>query len=224
MSPGRKSTSVIIILRALGYGNLTGAFHFSNRRDVCGDRFHALQSHGVSGLKMKIYERSLQALLSSAPRSRVLARFASLAQIGELTRRLHSVTWCYPVLQGATHSVTGCYMVLHCVEVCFTLVHGVTRCQGLFPPLPFLEGKTLGTRLYVRVCMCSCARAPVYLRLFTCACVCARFSSYGLLPCVICKTVTCESRQKCGPYIVHGIKTWILNFFAFYRLYSLKIY
>ena len=42
---------------------------------------------------MKFYERSLQALLSSAPRgfaahSRVLARLASLAQIGELARRL----------------------------------------------------------------------------------------------------------------------------------------
>ena len=39
-------------------------------------------------MEMKIYERSLQALLSSAPRSRVLARLASLAQIGELARRL----------------------------------------------------------------------------------------------------------------------------------------
>ena len=42
---------------------------------------------------MKFYERSLQALLSSAPRgfaarSRVLASLASLAQIGELSRRL----------------------------------------------------------------------------------------------------------------------------------------
>ena len=56
--------------------------------DVCGDRFHALRRPGVSGVEMKIYERSLQALLSSAPRSRVLARLASLAQIGELARRL----------------------------------------------------------------------------------------------------------------------------------------
>ena len=44
-------------------------------------------------VQMKIYERSLQALLSSAPRgfptrSRVHARLASLAQIGELARRL----------------------------------------------------------------------------------------------------------------------------------------
>ena len=42
---------------------------------------------------MKIYKGSLQALLSSAPsgfaaRSRVLARLVSLAQIGELARRL----------------------------------------------------------------------------------------------------------------------------------------
>ena len=42
-----------------------------------------MRSPGVSGVEMKIYERSLQALLSSAPRSRVLARLASLAQIGE---------------------------------------------------------------------------------------------------------------------------------------------
>ena len=39
-------------------------------------------------MEMKIYERSLQALLSAAPRSRVLARLASLAQIGELAGRL----------------------------------------------------------------------------------------------------------------------------------------
>ena len=46
---------------------------------------------GVSGVEMKIYERSLQALLSSAPRSRVLARLASLAQIGELASRLRYI-------------------------------------------------------------------------------------------------------------------------------------
>ena len=39
---------------------------------------------------MKIYERSLQVLLSSAPRSRVLARLALLAKIGEFARRLAS--------------------------------------------------------------------------------------------------------------------------------------
>ena len=43
---------------------------------------------------MKVYERSLQTLLSSAPRgfvasSGILARHASLAKIGELARRLH---------------------------------------------------------------------------------------------------------------------------------------
>ena len=47
----------------------------------------------VNEVQMKFYERSLQALLSSAPRgfaarSRVLASLASLAQIGELARRL----------------------------------------------------------------------------------------------------------------------------------------
>ena len=44
-------------------------------------------------VQMKFYERSLQALISPAPRgfaarSRILARLASLAQIGELVRRL----------------------------------------------------------------------------------------------------------------------------------------
>ena len=65
--------------------------HFSNLRHVCGDSFHALRSPGISGVEMKIYERWLQALLSSAPRSRVLARLASLAQIGELARRLNYI-------------------------------------------------------------------------------------------------------------------------------------
>ena len=51
----------------------------------------------LSEVQMKFYERSLQALLSSPPRgfaasSRVLARLASLAQIGELARRLGKIT------------------------------------------------------------------------------------------------------------------------------------
>ena len=49
-----------MIIRALGCLNLTGGCHFSNLRHVCGDSFHALQSLGVSGVEMKIYERSLQ--------------------------------------------------------------------------------------------------------------------------------------------------------------------
>ena len=73
---------------ALGCLNLTRDCHFSNLRHLCGDSFHALRSPGVSEVEMKIYERSLQALLSSAPCSRVLARLASLVQIGELARRL----------------------------------------------------------------------------------------------------------------------------------------
>ena len=47
-----------------------------------------MQSPGASGVEMKLYERSLQALLSSVPRSCVLARLASLAQTGELAHRL----------------------------------------------------------------------------------------------------------------------------------------
>ena len=75
----------INILRSLGCLNL---LDISNLLHVCGDSFHAFRSPWVSGVEMKIYERSLQALLSSAPRSRVLARLTSLAQIGELARRL----------------------------------------------------------------------------------------------------------------------------------------
>ena len=48
-------------------------------------------------VQMKFYERSLQALLSSAPRgfaarSRVRMRLASLARIGEHARRLKQIT------------------------------------------------------------------------------------------------------------------------------------
>ena len=38
--------------------------HFSNLRHVCSDSFHALRCPGVCGVEMKIYEKSLQALLS----------------------------------------------------------------------------------------------------------------------------------------------------------------
>ena len=72
---------------------MTGGCHFSNLLHVCGDNFHALRSPGVSGVEMKIYERWLQALLSSAPCSRVLARLALLAQIGELGRRLSQTSF-----------------------------------------------------------------------------------------------------------------------------------
>ena len=76
----------------------------------------------LSEVQMKFYERSLQALLSSAPRgfaarSRVLARLASLAQIGELVRRLLAgvyyqsgpqpdldIWWRQPHLQNGAHS------------------------------------------------------------------------------------------------------------------------
>ena len=76
-----------------------GGCHFSNLRHVCGDSFHALRSPGVSGMEMKIYERSLQALFSSAPRSRVLVRLALLAQIGELARRLSCFQYFITVYQ-----------------------------------------------------------------------------------------------------------------------------
>ena len=61
---------------------------------------------------MKIYERSMQALLSPAPRgfaarSRVLARLASLAQIGELARRLL-------VVCQLSHDVISGYEDLKC--------------------------------------------------------------------------------------------------------------
>ena len=59
----------------------------------------------LSEVQMKFYERSLQALLSSAPRgfaarSRVLARLAFLAQIGELARRLWRMM---PIEEGIIH-------------------------------------------------------------------------------------------------------------------------
>ena len=56
----KRSINFKMIIRALGCLNLTGGCHFSNLRHVCGDSFHALQSLGVSGVEMKIYERSLQ--------------------------------------------------------------------------------------------------------------------------------------------------------------------
>ena len=61
---------------------------------TCEDiRFSSLFAAGDVSRGGTFYERSLQALLSSAPRgfatrSHVLARLASLAQIGELARRL----------------------------------------------------------------------------------------------------------------------------------------
>ena len=96
-------------------------------RDVRDDRFHTLRIPGVSGVEMKIYEtttttnfienwkitnyitlhytnyitfppeRSLQALLFSGPRSRVLARLASLSQIAELARRLSLARCIFPL-------------------------------------------------------------------------------------------------------------------------------
>ena len=50
--------------------------HFSNLRHVCSDSFHALRCPGVSGVEMKIYEKSLQALLSlpRPPLLRLLSR------------------------------------------------------------------------------------------------------------------------------------------------------
>ena len=55
---------------------MTGGCHFSNLRHVCGDSFHALQCPGVSGVKMRVYGKSLQALLSlpRPPLSRLLSR------------------------------------------------------------------------------------------------------------------------------------------------------
>ena len=49
---------------SLGCLNLIGSCHFSNLQHVCGDSFNALRCRGVSRVEMKIYEWSLQALLS----------------------------------------------------------------------------------------------------------------------------------------------------------------
>ena len=53
-----------IILRAPGRRSLLDRrLWLSNLRHVCGDGFHALRCFGTSGVEMKIYEWSLQALL-----------------------------------------------------------------------------------------------------------------------------------------------------------------
>ena len=63
-------------------------------------------SFRLSEVQMKFHERSLQTLLSSAPRgfaahSRVLARLASLTQIGELARRLRkNLLFSLAVMRG----------------------------------------------------------------------------------------------------------------------------
>ena len=63
-------------------------------------------SFRVSEVQMKFHERLLQALLSSATRSfaahsRVLARLASVAQIGELARRLRkNLLFSLAVMRG----------------------------------------------------------------------------------------------------------------------------
>ena len=53
---------------------VSGGCHFSNLWHNCGDSFHAFQCPKVSGVERKIYERSLQALLSLPhhPLSRLL--------------------------------------------------------------------------------------------------------------------------------------------------------
>ena len=53
-----------LILRAPGRRSLLDRrLWLSNLRHVCGDGFHALRCSGTSGVEMKIYEWSLQALL-----------------------------------------------------------------------------------------------------------------------------------------------------------------
>ena len=77
----------------------------------------------LAEVHMKFYKRSLQALLSSAPRgffahSRVLARLASLAQIGELARRL---------------SVFGTYtLTISTVIKIFFILEGHKTCVWMF--------------------------------------------------------------------------------------------
>ena len=106
---------------------LTGSCHFFNLQHVCSDSFHALRSPGVSGEEIKIYERSLQALLSSAPRSRVLARLTSLAQMAELARRLtqtfqsvnHERVELVLLLRCSWGSIEGCcILMLKCFYTC----------------------------------------------------------------------------------------------------------
>ena len=82
---------------------------------------------------MKIYERSLQALISSAPRTHVLAKLASLAQIGELARRLgesrqawwHTVVKRLRVLRGDRYVVNEKSYTHEATSSC-------GQCQGNF--------------------------------------------------------------------------------------------
>ena len=71
-------------------------------------------------VQMKIYKVSLQALLSCAPRgfaacSRVLARLVSLAQIGELARKLVVVVqwWQRNVQKSVMHVQSCCFVNLN---------------------------------------------------------------------------------------------------------------
>ena len=70
-------------VNAPGCLNITGGCHFFNLRHVCGDSFHALRSPGVSGVEMR------DRCKLSFPQP--LARAFSLAQTGELARRLPSL-------------------------------------------------------------------------------------------------------------------------------------
>jgi len=76
------------------------ALLFGQAKRASRERENVFSANGISlrlgEVQMKICKGSLQALLSSAPRgfaarSRVLARLVSLAQIGELARRLPSL-------------------------------------------------------------------------------------------------------------------------------------
>ena len=75
-------------------------------------------SFRLSEGQMKFHERSWQALLSSAPRgfaahSRVFARLASLAQIGELARRLRKnllfslALWCVESVKESNKPISN---------------------------------------------------------------------------------------------------------------------
>ena len=76
--------------------------------------------------------------------------------------------------------------------------HGGAWCYTMpraFPAPPIFSGKSPGDEVL---------RARVYVRVFTRAFLILWPFTQA---CVTCNTVTCEARQKFGPFIVHGVKT-----------------
>ena len=73
----------------------------ASKLSYLGELNESRENARASRVEMKIYERWLQAFLSSAPRSHVLARLASLAQIGRACSQANSSPFDYTYLLHA---------------------------------------------------------------------------------------------------------------------------